>query len=71
VEEIAGVGPLRREYLTDAPQGVRARSSDNTLIRERYGWEPATALRDGLTHTYAWVFDRVEAKLDARRLPSA
>ncbi|HWF50664.1 MAG TPA: GDP-mannose 4,6-dehydratase, partial [Solirubrobacteraceae bacterium] len=71
VEEIAGVGPLRREYLTHAPQGVRARSSDNTLIRERYGWEPATTLREGLERTYAWVLGRVEAELDARRPPSA
>lgn len=63
LEEIAGIGPLERDYRADAPQGVRGRSSDNTLIRARYGWEPTTTLRDGLASTYAWVLDRVEAAL--------
>jgi len=40
VEEIAGVKP-EREYKLDAPQGVRGRNSDNTVIRDRYGWEPS------------------------------
>ncbi len=39
VEEIAGV-TLKRKYNLDAPQGVRGRNSDNTLIQERLGWEP-------------------------------
>ena len=63
VEEIAGVGPLERRYLPDGPQGVRGRSSDNTLVRERYGWEPSTSLRDGLAQTYPWVHAQVEAAL--------
>jgi len=62
VEEIAGIEPLVRRHLLDAPQGVRARSSDNTLVRERYGWEPSTRLRDGLASTYRWVRDQVEAR---------
>jgi nucleoside-diphosphate-sugar epimerase len=65
VEELAGVGPLERRYRTDAPQGVRGRSSDNTLVRERYGWEPTTRLRDGLARTYPWVHAQVEAELRA------
>jgi len=58
VESIAGV-QLRRRYLLDAPQGVRGRSSDNTLIRRRFGWEPSIILKDGLERTYSWVFDQV------------
>jgi GDP-D-mannose 3',5'-epimerase len=58
VEEIAGVS-LRRHYKLDAPQGVRGRNSDNTLIRSLYGWEPSTQLREGLEPTYRWVHDRV------------
>jgi nucleoside-diphosphate-sugar epimerase len=58
VESIAGV-QLRRRYLLDAPQGVRGRSSDNTLIRRRFGWEPSITLKDGLERTYSWVFDQV------------
>jgi GDP-D-mannose 3',5'-epimerase len=56
VEEIAGV-KLRRRYDLDAPQGVRGRNSDNTLVRERLGWEPSTSLRDGLVRTYRWIYD--------------
>lgn len=60
VEEIAGV-TLKREYLTDAPQGVRGRNSDNTMISEIYGWEPSISLREGMEKTYRWVYDQVAA----------
>ena len=39
----------------DGPQGVRGRNSDNTLLREVLGWEPSTALEDGLAETYRWI----------------
>jgi nucleoside-diphosphate-sugar epimerase len=61
VEEIAGV-KLRRRYRPDAPKGVQGRSSDNTRIRERLGWEPRTPLRDGLKKTYAWIREQVRAR---------
>jgi GDP-D-mannose 3', 5'-epimerase len=61
VEEIAGVS-LRRRYLTDAPQGVRGRNSDNTLILERLGWEPSVPLRKGLDQTFQWVHDQLAAR---------
>jgi GDP-D-mannose 3',5'-epimerase len=60
--EIAGV-TLKREYILDAPQGVRGRNSDNTRILSRLGWEPTTTLQDGLAETYAWVHDQVAASL--------
>ena len=60
VENIAGV-TLDRSYKLDAPQGVRGRNSDNTLIRERIGWAPSISLEDGLAATYAWVHDQVAA----------
>jgi nucleoside-diphosphate-sugar epimerase len=59
VEEIAGV-ELDRRYKLDAPQGVRGRNSDNSLIRETYGWEPSILLREGLESTYGWVSEQVE-----------
>jgi nucleoside-diphosphate-sugar epimerase len=61
VEEIAGVR-LKRRYALDAPKGVRGRNSDNTLIRERLGWEPDTSLARGLERTYAWVHDQLAAR---------
>ena len=62
VEGIAGV-KLERRYKLDAPQGVRGRNSDNTLIRERLGWAPSISLEDGLAATYAWVYDQVAATM--------
>jgi nucleoside-diphosphate-sugar epimerase len=41
------------------PLGVRGRNSDNKLIRAELGWEPTMALKDGLTHTYAWIEEQV------------
>lgn len=54
VEEIVQV-KLERHYNLDAPQGVRGRSSDNTLIQEKLGWEPAIDLKTGLKKTYEWI----------------
>jgi nucleoside-diphosphate-sugar epimerase len=58
VEEIAGV-TLARRYNLAAPKGVRGRSSDNTLIRQRLGWAPTHRLRDGMETTYRWIHDRI------------
>jgi GDP-D-mannose 3', 5'-epimerase len=58
VEEIAGV-KLEREHDLSAPQGVRGRNSDNTVIEERYGWKPSISLQDGLARTYAWIHDQL------------
>ena len=48
-------------YKLDAPKGVRGRNSDNTLIKERLGWEPSIPLRVGLEHTYRWIHDELTA----------
>ncbi|MFC7338048.1 NAD-dependent epimerase/dehydratase family protein [Haloferula chungangensis] len=54
VEEIAGV-KLNRKYKLDAPLGVRGRNSDNTLIKEKLGWEPEVDLVTGMKKTYEWI----------------
>jgi nucleoside-diphosphate-sugar epimerase len=58
VEEIAGI-TLERRYNLTAPQGVRGRNSDNTMILERLGWEPSTSLEAGMATTYAWVREQM------------
>lgn len=58
IEGIAGV-KLERKYDLSAPLGVRGRNSDNSLIRDRYNWEPSISLNDGLTKTYEWVEQQV------------
>jgi GDP-D-mannose 3',5'-epimerase len=60
VEEIAGIS-VKRQFDLSAPEGVRGRNSDNTLIREKLGWEPSTPLRTGLESTFRWVYDQVSA----------
>ena len=54
VTEIAGKRIAKRHDLS-RPQGVRGRNSDNTLLRQMLGWEPAIALRQGLVPTYGWI----------------
>ena len=61
VEEIAGIR-CDRDHRLDAPQGVRGRNSDNTLIQQLMGWEPDTSLKDGLTRTYTWVEEQLLAR---------
>ncbi len=61
VESIAGVR-LKRHYDLEAPKGVRGRNSDNTLIKQRLGWEPSTPLAVGLEKTYAWIYDELSAR---------
>jgi GDP-D-mannose 3', 5'-epimerase len=58
VEKIAGV-TLERNYDLDAPQGVRGRNSDNSLIREVFDWEPDTSLVQGMEKTYSWIRDQM------------
>jgi GDP-D-mannose 3',5'-epimerase len=65
VEDIAGV-TLKRRYELSAPKGVRGRNSDNVMIQERLGWEPSISLREGLEHTYAWIFNQASALSLAR-----
>ncbi len=60
VEGFAGI-KCKRNYQLDAPQGVRGRNSDNTRIKEVYGWEPSISLLEGMEKTYAWVYDQVKA----------
>lgn len=60
VEDIAGL-KLKRSYKLDAPKGVRGRSSDNTLIKKKLGWEPSVTLRTGLEKTYAWILDQMKS----------
>lgn len=58
VEKIAGIKVSRR-YDLNAPQGVRGRSSDNSLFRSQFGWEPDTSLIVGMEKTYRWIYDQM------------
>jgi GDP-D-mannose 3',5'-epimerase len=67
VQDIAGI-KVQRRYKLDAPQGVRGRNSDNTLIQEELGWQPSISLAVGLEATYKWIWDQMagsESRLQA------
>ncbi len=64
VEDIAGI-KLNRNYNLDAPKGVNGRNSDNTLIKEVYGWAPGITLREGMEKTYDWIFDQMKNRYGA------
>lgn len=61
VNELAGIvclaagKHLRLVHDLTRPQGVRGRSSDNSLLRNRVGWEPSISLREGIRRTYEWI----------------
>jgi len=54
VASIAGKR-IRKQYDLSKPQGVRGRNSDNTMLERVLGWQPTTALEEGLARTYAWI----------------
>ena len=70
VEDIAGI-KLKRSYNLDAPKGVNGRNSDNTLIKEIFGWEPDTKLRVGMEKTYRWIHDQMASRYGAKPRPMA
>lgn len=43
----------------EGPLGVRGRTSDNKLIKEKLGWAPSAPLRVGLEKTYRWIEEQV------------
>jgi hypothetical protein len=50
---------VERRYDLSAPQGVRGRNSDNTLIQAELGWAPSIRLETGLAETYKWIYDQL------------
>lgn len=61
IEDIAKT-KVKRNYNLEAPQGVRGRNSDNTMVKEVLGWAPSILLRDGLEKTYRWIKKEMIAK---------
>ena len=53
---------ITKTFDLSAPEGVRGRNADLTLVRKVLGWEPQTSLEDGLGRTYRWVKMMVEAE---------
>ncbi len=67
IEGIAGV-QLKRRYNLSAPQGVRGRNSDNTLIKEVLDWEPEVDLATGLEKTFYWIKEQYLRRKSGERV---
>lgn len=46
---------IAKTYNLSAPQGVRGRNADLTLVKNVLNWEPAVSLEDGMAKTYKWI----------------
>ncbi|MGD0644636.1 MAG: NAD-dependent epimerase/dehydratase family protein [Candidatus Bathyarchaeia archaeon] len=46
---------IKKKYDLSAPQGVRGRNADITLVKRVLGWEPKISLDEGLSRTYKWI----------------
>ena len=58
VADIAG----KTLYLKhiNGPMGVRGRTSDNKLVKEKIDWKPKLSLKEGVAYTYRWIEENVK-----------
>lgn len=61
VSEIAGKAVTKLHKL-NGPLGVKARNSNNNLIRKTLNWDYKFSLREGISKTYAWINTQVNKK---------
>jgi len=67
LEEISHL-ELRRKNLPAAPGDPRHTGASINLARERLGWEPRVALRDGLAKQWEWYQATRSSMVAERRL---
>jgi GDP-D-mannose 3', 5'-epimerase len=46
---------IAKTYDLNAPQGVRGRNADLTLVKKELNWQPQITLENGLAKTYEWI----------------
>ena len=51
---------LATTHNLSAPEGVRGRNADLTLVKKVLGWEPRISLEEGLEKAYRWINMMVE-----------
>jgi nucleoside-diphosphate-sugar epimerase len=51
---------ISKRHDLSAPQGVRGRNADLTLVKQLLGWEPRVSLEEGMRRTYDWVKSMVD-----------
>jgi GDP-D-mannose 3', 5'-epimerase len=48
-----------KEYILDAPLGVRGRNSNNDVVRKELGWDYSQTLEEGIRKTYNWIKEQI------------
>jgi nucleoside-diphosphate-sugar epimerase len=59
IKNLAGE-EFKQKYGFKCPTGVRGRNSDNTLYREKMGWEPSQHLTIGIEKTFNWILSQLK-----------
>jgi nucleoside-diphosphate-sugar epimerase len=60
---------ITKTYDLKAPQGVRGRNADLTLVQSKIGWKPKTSLENGLQKTYKWIQTKVNQDKKTQTTP--
>ena len=58
---------VKRKNLLDKPKGVRGRSSNNDLIRQKLNWNFKISLKEGLKITYDWIENQIKKQPNNNR----
>ena len=58
VIEISGK-EIAKTHNLSAPQGVRGRNADLTLVKKVLDWQPNVSLEDGMAKTYKWIQEQI------------
>ncbi|RKX42757.1 MAG: NAD-dependent dehydratase [Thermotogae bacterium] len=53
---------ITKRYNLNAPQGVRGRNADLTLVKKNLGWSPTINLEEGLKRTYMWILSQIRKR---------
>jgi nucleoside-diphosphate-sugar epimerase len=59
---------ITKSYDLNAPQGVRGRNADLTLMKKVLDWEPKVSLEEGLKNTYKWIEKMVSEKQKLKKI---
>jgi nucleoside-diphosphate-sugar epimerase len=51
---------ITKTHNTSAPEGVKGRNADLTLVKKVLGWQPRVSLEEGMKKTYRWINQMVE-----------
>ncbi|MBA7506273.1 GDP-L-fucose synthase [subsurface metagenome] len=58
---------ITKTYDLSAPEGVKGRNADLTLVKRVLGWEPQISLEVGMARTYRWIKMMVEKDKSGKR----